>query len=570
MRHCSWSVTKMTAGTVNVKVVDEAMERAVVLAARDIASSPLSDSEKYRQLVDLYKRHPILGSRTSTSSIEQAFSTPAPLAFIASRAAKVKAGDIVYDSAAGNGVLLIEAELDKAFANEINDNRNKSLQELGVGTVTKQDANEIEKSEPVDKVIINPPFGKLKEGIAQRKQSWTQDGVTPMERDHSISLRTLKSLKPNGKAVLIIGAKGIKNIGNDNERAKGYRNKGVIKFYDKLYDSFNVTDHYTVDGSLYAKQGASFPVDVIVIDGKGKSKRPKPYNVVGGGVPQLIKDWETLENEKLNKTPKLAGKGKAESLESDQPQLDSDSRGDSRGDERTDDGGLPIPDEKKDGMDGGSGRKSTPDIGGRDEREDVDSRGDVSSELGDGSEQVSEGTPDGRIGGEDGGVSGKGKKQTGTNRGDTADRSKKLDAKPNKELNETEFQKSNIPTSKAPLTLGTLVPANHVDAIKRAMDNIEAEHGQIDEFVAKELNWTVKEMWTYLAAEQVDAVAMAIHNHKNGSAFILGDQTGIGKGRVVASMIRYAIINGYVPVFMTQKPTLFDDMLKPNRWNHSS
>ena len=115
MRHCSWSVTKMTAGTVNVKVVDEAMERAVVLAARDIASSPLSDSEKYRQLVDLYKRHPILGSRTSTSSIEQAFSTPAPLAFIASRAAKVEAGDLVYDSAAGNGVLLIEAELDKAL-----------------------------------------------------------------------------------------------------------------------------------------------------------------------------------------------------------------------------------------------------------------------------------------------------------------------------------------------------------------------------------------------------------------------------------------------------------------------
>ena len=334
------------AGTVNVKVVDEAMERAVVLAARDIASSPLSDSEKYRQLVDLYKRHPILGSRTSTSSIEQAFSTPGPLAFIASRAAKVKAGDIVYDSAAGNGMLLIEAELDKAFANEMNPNRSKSLQELGVGTVTKQDANEIKKSEPVDKVIINPPFGKLKEGIAQQKKSWTVDGVTTMEIDHAISLKTLQSLKPNGKAVLIIGAKGFKNFDKPAQRAKSYRNQAVIGFYDKLYDSFNVTDHYTVDGGLYAKQGASFPVDVIVIDGKGKSKRPKPYNVVGGGVPELIKDWETLENEKLNKTPKLAVEGKAESLESDQSQLDSDSRGDSRGDERTDDGGLPIPDEK--------------------------------------------------------------------------------------------------------------------------------------------------------------------------------------------------------------------------------
>jgi recombination protein RecA len=33
-----------------------------------------------------------------------------------------------------------------------------------------------------------------------------------------------------------------------------------------LYEQYNVVDHFTVSGDLYARQGAKFPVDVIVID----------------------------------------------------------------------------------------------------------------------------------------------------------------------------------------------------------------------------------------------------------------------------------------------------------------
>ena len=41
------------------------------------------------------------------------------------------------------------------------------------------------------------------------------------------------------------------------------------------------------------------------------------------------------------------------------------------------------------------------------------------------------------------------------------------------------------------------------------------------------------------AAEQIDSVALAIDNIKNGESVIIGDQTGIGKGRQAA-----AIYNG--------------------------
>lgn len=41
-------------------------------------------------------------------------------------------------------------------------------------------------------------------------------------------------------------------------------------------------------GDLYQRQGAKFPVDVIVIDGRGASKRPKPYIFKGGGLPAVF------------------------------------------------------------------------------------------------------------------------------------------------------------------------------------------------------------------------------------------------------------------------------------------
>jgi hypothetical protein len=63
-------------------------------------------------------------------------------------------------------------------------------------------------------------------------------------------------------------------------------------------------------------------------------------------------------------------------------------------------------------------------------------------------------------------------------------------------------------------------------------------------------------------AEQVDALALAIDNIEKGAGFIIGDQTGIGKGRVNAGVIRYAMNNGLVPIFVTEGPNLYGDMYR--------
>ena len=64
------------------------------------------------------------------------------------------------------------------------------------------------------------------------------------------------------------------------------------------------------------------------------------------------------------------------------------------------------------------------------------------------------------------------------------------------------------------------------------------------------------------AAEQVDALSLALDNIGDGKGFILGDQTGIGKGRVCAGIIRWAKQNGKTPVFVTMLPDLYADMMR--------
>lgn len=61
---------------------------------------------------------------------------------------------------------------------------------------------------------------------------------------------------------------------------------------------------------------------------------------------------------------------------------------------------------------------------------------------------------------------------------------------------------------------------------------------------------------------QVDSVAMAIRNIENGYGLLVGDQTGLGKGRQAAAMISYIIKSKKIPVFVTENNSLYDDMLR--------
>lgn len=103
------------------------------------------------------------------------------------------------------------------------------------------------------------------------------------------------------------------------------------------------------------------------------------------------------------------------------------------------------------------------------------------------------------------------------------------------------------------------MPAEQADVVKKALEEL----GDVDQFLVDELGYSSKEeLHQALAAEQIDSVAMAIHQMNQGSAFIIGDQTGIGKGRQAAALIRYGVKKGGCPVFITVKKALFSDMYR--------
>lgn len=122
-----------------------------------------------------------------------------------------------------------------------------------------------------------------------------------------------------------------------------------------------------------------------------------------------------------------------------------------------------------------------------------------------------------------------------------------------------------LPASESCVVLNTVVPDSMEFETKQALEQIKAEvGGNIDEFVRQRLGYATKlELCKSLSAEQTDAVAMAIYNiEAREQGMIIGDQTGIGKGRVAAAMIRYAVLQGHKPVFITEKPNLFTDIYR--------
>ena len=268
-------------GTAAAKQADEAIEVGVVLAARNIVKdgrrNNLSNAEIYDQIVDLYERQPNLSVRSSTSVEQQAYSTPAPLAYVASELAGIGRNTYVYEPTAGNGMLLIGASPDNVVANELNKGRQAMLERVLDNSDEVYSANAAVEYpsafgvayRSAEAVIANPPFGTAKYSDGQTR-SFEIEGIKTSELDHVIALRALTGLAEDGKAVLILGSVNAKS---EDGRREGYRGKAKREFYFELYTKYNVVDHFTVGADMYAKQGTKYPVDVIVIDGVGKSSR---------------------------------------------------------------------------------------------------------------------------------------------------------------------------------------------------------------------------------------------------------------------------------------------------------
>ena len=555
-------------GLKDIKDTDlqELAETAIVKRARGIASSEsTNDAEKFKRIKTLYENQPSLNQRDSERVMKQQYSTPAPYAFLADMYVKGKGKviDSALEPSAGNGMLTIGLPMDKVHVNDIDAQRLANLRRQGFKNVTSQDGTQPFADKDVDVVVTNPPFGS-----ATPKE---YDGYKISSLEGQMAINALESMKGDGRAAIIIGGK--------TEYAKnGSLNPKDKAFLGYLYSHYNVEDVINVDGSLYAKQGTSYPTRIILINGR---RNYDPEHKVFPPVEkdaraETVKDYDELykriEDDILRSTEQPMDIHRNEVREGDKPSGRgnvSDSTEENGGRGRL--GTTTVHDGTPENSEPTELDPSTRPVG---QSEDADGRpveatgnGDSNTDGRGGQTSVPKSGPadGGRgrgrnvpSGGNEPVRNGNGEngREPGVRHG-SGHIQQPLENTPKEEKKQSlTTEKVKYQPHSAAYSIGAVVPARQ----KEALDNVLNKLGDADQYLVDNLGYNDKEdLYAHLAAEQIDAVALGLKQMEKGNGFIIGDQTGIGKGRQAAAIIRYAVKQGRIPISFTQKANLFSD-----------
>ena len=549
-------------GLKDIKDTDlqELAEVAIVMKARGIASSEsTNDAVKFEHIKKLYENQPSLNQRDSERVMKQQYSTPAPYAFLADM--YVKAGMEVksaLEPSAGNGMLTIGLPKDAVHVNDIDAQRLANLQRQGFKNITSQDGTQPFADKDVDVVVTNPPFGS-----ATPKE---YDGYKISSLEGQMAINALESMKDNGRAAIIIGGK------------TEYAKNGSLTPKDKallgyLYSHYNVEDVINVDGSLYAKQGTTYPTRIILINGRRYDENAYPP-VKDKARAEAVKSYDELYK-RINDDILRSGR------------MDSPV-GEGGEDANAKPNRPSVANTNEEGVRAGGSRESEqkPSVrtGGVHDKTAEPVSDNVLGTEGGTKPGENGGLPDGTTGANGAGADVTQSEGAGNNPNPEGGNVQKSggNGRPNTQPNAdgaavgyrvgqqrlvNETPKRDLDTEKVsyvaqssnPFSLHSVVPADQAVYTKKALERI----GDVDQFLVDELGYNDKDdMYKALASEQADSVALAIHQAKQGKAFIIGDMTGIGKGRQAAAMIRFAYKQGNIPVFITAKKDLFSDIYR--------
>ncbi|MDD3694472.1 MAG: strawberry notch family protein, partial [Lentisphaeria bacterium] len=404
------------------------------------------------------------------------------------------------------------------------------------------------------------------------------DGYKLSKIDHIIAAEALKALSDNGRAAIIIGA---------NTEGRGGVGKATLQdhiFMSYLYDKFNVKDNYIVSGDLYRKQGAGYPVRVLTLDGR----RTTSENIDHPTDIEIVKDWDTLYNnlkgelghgtlpetersdsvDRIGKHPDTQGQnasngrrhsgGNGSSLDANSVASGENSR--SSG----------VLGERNEQLPKGRGSLGTNQSQGSVLPESAQSGSSVRSGVGNstGSLPLSSGNA-GNTTGNQSDTGRSGSERSGLPVSDGRQSVSSSAPSEGIQVGEERGALNNTykPASKNPTDqMDVVIPRYMADAVAQALTRLKDKVGDIDAYVQKELAYeTPEELYKALADVQIDGVALAIQAIRNHTGFVLGDQTGIGKGRQCAAMIRWAQKHDITPVFFTADQNLFTDMYRDGK-----
>ena len=430
---------KMEVSNPLLRVVQEAVEAALQRRVETEAHRPLR--EVFELSVALVERQPPMAFRTSESVRLQQYSTPVPMAIAAQNILGDTREMKVLEPTIGNGSLVsCLPDGTQVTGYEIDPDRVAQLKMSHRQIdVRHGDFLSAPKGE-FDAVIANPPFGGL-------EKAQVVDGLSVTRIDHLILMRSLQSRKDQGRSVFIIGADSY--VDSKAGQVQG----GSKNLFNWLADHYQLESVVEVDGRLYEKQGASFPVRMVVVGDRRTpedieyARQSKKYRLEG--LVPVLRTWGEVWSfsEKHRPAPETSV--------------------------------SPIPPQSPRAV---PNEWQTPYV--------------ASSSIGEAS---------------------------------------------------------------------SMIPHNMQRPLSIALDALEENYGLVDEYVSRKLQMSQAVMAEVFTPEQVDGIALAIARCEEGRGLIIGDQTGLGKGRQLAALTRYAMLNGEHVVFLTEKPNLFSDFWRDFR-----
>jgi len=586
------------------RALQEALEAAVMQRATEIAATQRDEDDARRvfeEMVGLYERQPRMEVRSTRAMNLGQYSTPAPMGWALQYAVGLTPEDLVLEPTFGTGSLVTMASPERVIGREVDERRVRLMARRYPG-IRLGDFLEMEVETPVDVVLANPPFS------SSRPVNETFPGGLRVRRiDRLIALRALEAMRPEGRAALILA------VEHPAARSGGF-SKAEKHFNNYLYDHYNVVDHFEVAGDLYARQGTKYGVQVIVIDGR----RPEP---VQAETPDRLPAVSTYDElfDRAKKTRGLIHERRQEEAAAEVVQDSAPLPG------GPDDGGLGDPGAAAGGQgvrgqshpgglegsvavgDEGAAEPGADGSGDRRVGHPADrpgasaavrgavgeerggpggsaaapgSAGDLPGDADHALPGAGGGAPEGAAGGEAGdraadhadaqnrqGVGGRRAEGRGEARalpggGHEPDGAVRGDARRSRRRVEyaNRLQARYRPAARAP-ALNTNIPANLELPVRRALERVEARHGDLVEYVADRLRMPQEQVREVFYAEQIDALALALDQYEQGRGFVLGDMTGVGKTRVLVGVMVRALIDGRVPVFITHKANLFKDIM---------
>lgn len=583
--------------TPSMRDVQESVEAALVRNMRRHGRG--LDKAAYRLAIRMEEGQPPFGARTSDSMMLQQFSTPLPVSVVTQRILGPTAGKTILEPTIGNGSLVCSLHEANVYGFDLDSNRLANVaRDRKNAVLVKADATQVSFLERTggqkfDLIICNPPFGGLSAGR-------TIEGLKITRIDHLILMRSLLARKDEGLGVYIIGADSYL------DRKAGQISGGSRYLFNWLEDHYQVSA-VEVDGGLYAKQGSSFPIRIVVVGKKGGQRGQIPDAIPVVHDHDALFEWSNRMVAKFHPTAPI----EVAAL------LQQQARSPEKASNPNSEPVVSTPGSRRPGMAKPSGEPTD----GQKDHKDGEKSFEVAGVKFSAIRKLApvphwllrtdENGAVFEVGA--GGISNESVPKmkssveellTRVSKGDVADFRRRFglpfevppapveeqetdDVLPDEapvdeavpavpsaasvpqenageDLEENSYQSPYVARSRVSEATA-MIPRNMATPTRNALGRVVEENGDVDGFVAAELGWTTEEMAGYLSPEQVDAVALAIQAMQKGRGFLEADQTGLGKGRVMAAMARYSALNGIPVIFLTETPTLFTDFWRDVR-----